>query len=619
MPIGVSPVRLCGRGAQLASAAVSDRVVAWWVRGALAVPFAVALITLAGKHWSPVLDLAMTELRVRDVLGRHTPLIGLPGRIGLFPDQGSHPGPLSFYLLAPVYRLLGSSAYALLVSATVINVGAGWVAVALASRRGGRRLIVGVGAVLMVLLAWFGVSVLTQPWNPYLPLVSFVVVLLATWGVVEGDHVLLVPLVFFASLCAQTHVPYLALSLGLCLLAFGVVGVRWWRARAIERDERRSALIAFGLGALLWSPVLLDQFRHTPGNITMLRRHFLSPPEEPIGIRVGLRTVLTHFDVTHIVSGVVGRSPYWVDRLDNLGRGYWGVGAIVVVAWACAVVVARRLPARRIFRLHVVLVVAAVVALAATARIFGRIWYYLTLSTWTLAVLALATTVWTFIAWWEGAGRRLVPMTRVGIAVIVLAGVALVHDAVTVDPPEARLSRVLNAVIDPTADALADGVGAADGRDGVYAVLWDDAYYFGSQGFGLINELERRGFTVRAYSTYRVPVTLHRITDSTQATAEVVLVTGVNISEWRARDGVTEVAFFEPRSPAELAEFDNLRSDAISRLRAADLDELVELVDSNLFGARIDPRLPSGVEEMLARMLVLGEETAVFIAPAGTF
>ena len=44
---------------------------------------------------------------------RHTPLIGLPGRIGTYPDQGSHPGPLSFYLLAPTYRLLGSSSWAL--------------------------------------------------------------------------------------------------------------------------------------------------------------------------------------------------------------------------------------------------------------------------------------------------------------------------------------------------------------------------------------------------------------------------------------------------------------------------------------------------------------------------
>ena len=67
----------------------------------------------ARSPWYPVLDLAMTEFRVRDVFGRHTPLIGLPGRIGEYPNQGSHPGPLSFYLLAPTYRLLGSSSWAL--------------------------------------------------------------------------------------------------------------------------------------------------------------------------------------------------------------------------------------------------------------------------------------------------------------------------------------------------------------------------------------------------------------------------------------------------------------------------------------------------------------------------
>jgi hypothetical protein len=54
-------------------------------------------------------------------------------------------------------------------------------------------------------------------------------------------------------------------------------------------------------------------------------------------------------------------------------------------------------------------------------------------------------------------------------------------------------------------------------------------------------------------------------------------------------------------------------------LSDADLADLVAMVDTNLFGARVDPRLPPGVEQMLARMLVLGEQTAVFIAPAGTF
>ena len=100
---------------------MTDRRLGWAIRALLSVPFLVALIALGRVHWTPVLDLAMTELRVRDAFGSHTPLIGLPGRIGTFPDQGSHPGPLSFYLLVPVYRLLGSTAYSLLVATAVVN------------------------------------------------------------------------------------------------------------------------------------------------------------------------------------------------------------------------------------------------------------------------------------------------------------------------------------------------------------------------------------------------------------------------------------------------------------------------------------------------------------------
>ncbi|MBI4884574.1 MAG: hypothetical protein HY826_11040 [Actinobacteria bacterium] len=598
---------------------MSDRALSWWVRAALTVPFLVALAALATTHWSPVLDLAMTELRVRDVLGRHSPLIGLPGRIGTFPDQGSHPGPLSFYLLAPVYRLLGSTAFALLVSATAVNVAASWAAVALAARRGGQRLVVGVGAIVMVSCAWFGASVLTQPWNPYLPLLSFIVVLLATWGVLEGDHVLLVPLVGFASLCAQTHVPYLSLSVALCALAFGVVAARWWRARVIDPSQRRSLLLALVFGALLWFPVLVDEFRHSPGNVTMLRRHFLSPPEEPIGITVGAKTLLAHFDVTHIVTATISRSDYFIDRLDALASGRWVIGIVVVLIWIAGATVATRVTERRIIRLHVVVAVASVVALLSTGRIFGKIWYYLTLWAWPLALVAVAATAWSFIALCEQAWRRRLPVTQVSVLVLVLAGAMFVKDAATVDPPEDRLSRVLNAVVGPTAAALDEGVGAADGKGGTYAVVWDDAYYFGSQGYGLINELERRGFRARSYETYRVPVTAHRVTTVQQATAEVVLVTGVNVADWRNRANVEEVAYFEPRSAVELAEFDQLRAEALTLLHAADLEDLVGLVDNNLFGASVDARLPPGVEPLLARMLVLGEQTAVFVAPAGTF
>jgi hypothetical protein len=185
----------------------------------------------------------------------------------------------------------------------------------------------------MVVMAWLGASVLTQPWNPYLPLVSFVVVVLSAWGVLDGDHLLLVPLVGFSTLCAQTHVPYLALCVALCVVAFGAVGWRWWRARAIERRARTSVLVAVALGAVLWLPVLVDQVRRTPGNITMLRRHFLSPPEPPVGLAVGVKTVMAHFDIVHVVSSSLRRGDNSIESLDDLAGGRWGVGAVVLLLW----------------------------------------------------------------------------------------------------------------------------------------------------------------------------------------------------------------------------------------------------------------------------------------------
>lgn len=597
---------------------MSDRALRWVLRVVLAVPFLVALVVLAGRHWSPVLDLAMTEFRVRDVGGAHTPLIGLPGRIGHFPDQGSHPGPLSFYLLAPVYRLFGSTAYGLLAATAVLNVVATWVALWAAARRGGRRLAVGVAAVLAVALAWYGASILTQPWNPYLPLASFAVVLLAGWAVLDGDHRMLIAQVAAGSLCAQTHVPYLSLSVVLIALSFGVIGWRWWRARAVPRPARTSALVAVGVGALLWLPVFVDQWRHDPGNITMLRRHFLDPPEAPQGLAVGVETVLRHFDVVHLATAMIGKPSYVLDALGDLEGGSWAVGLVVVLGWLAAVALSWRLADRRPFRLHLVAGVATGVAVLSTARIFGKVWYYLTLWSWMIALVAVAATLWTAVILVEQRWRRL-PMTAVAGAVLAVASLVFVVDAARVDPPEDHLGSVLTDLVGPTADALRAGEGAATGVDGVYVVRWADAYYFGSQGYGLISELERRGFDARATPTFRVPVTPQRTIDPAAATAEVVLATGVNVAAWRQVEGAVEVAFVEPRSPEELDEFRRLRSEVFERLRDAGLDDLVDLVDTNLFGLSIDPALPADVEPKVARMLILGEESAVFIAPPGSF
>ena len=122
----------------------------------VAIPLLVALFALHSPRWFPLGDLAQTELRVRDVWSAHPPLIGLPGRIGTYPNQGSHPGPLSFYALWPAYAALGSSAFSLQAASVAVHAVAMGVTLWLAWRRAGLAMVVAIGAVLAVVLHTLG-------------------------------------------------------------------------------------------------------------------------------------------------------------------------------------------------------------------------------------------------------------------------------------------------------------------------------------------------------------------------------------------------------------------------------------------------------------------------------
>lgn len=600
----------------------------WVVIGTLllAVPFVIAMVVASGRRWFPVLDLAMTELRVRDVGSRRTPLVGLPGRIGEFPEQGSHPGPISFYLWAVPYRVFGSSAWALQVASAIVNLGAVTLALTIGARRGGRAGIVLVAAMVAVAMRGFGIEIFTQPWNPYAPLLFWLVVLLATWSVLCGDHRMTVVAVVAATFCIQTHVPYLALGAVMVAVAVGAVAVGAWRADAAARRSMLTSLsISGAVAAVLWLPPLVDQLRRRPGNLRMLVDHFSSSDEPAIGLRSGGELMLRHLDpVDGFVKMLLEPGAFVTAGFDPDSR-VWA-GALVLCVWLAAAVVAVRMRDMVLLRLHVVVAAALAIGALAMSRIFGKVWYYLTLWAWVTAIVLLVATVWTFARWVRGRlpehSRRSVTGAFEGAALVVAAAAMLgtAVEAADSRPPEAHLSDTLGAVLAPTIGAIEDGTiedGAA-GDAGRHLVTWTDAYFFGSQGYGLVNELERAGYDAGVLDPWRVPVTPYRVMSPDDATVGVHLATGIRVEEWRARPDAVEVAVVEPRSPVELAEYDALRSTAIDELRSAGLDELVDLVDSNLFLVSNDPRVSRTAAEAMARMLILGQETAVFFVPPGT-
>lgn len=589
--------------------------------GLLAVPFVIAAIRLIGRHYHPVLDLAMTEFRVRDVGGGHTPLIGLPGRIGVFPDQGSHPGPLSFYLLAPTYRLAGSSAWGLLAGMIVLNLVAVGLALWLARRRGGPAFAVVIAAVLVLVVRGYGFDVVTQPWNPYLPLLFWLVVLLATWGVLDGDRRMVIVVAAVGSLCAQTHLPYLGLVLGMAGLCTLVL---LWEAyrHPVERNEVARALgTAVVVALVLWSPPIADQLTRSPGNLRMIASYFRHPPEEPVGYGTGVRLLLRHLDVFRLVRGGFG-SDGFVTRAGFDLTGSVLPGLLVLVVWLACVGIAWRLHHRLLVRLHAVIAWALVLGTFSMSRIFGKVWYYLTLWAWTTTTLLAVSVVWTLAVavrhWWpDRAGTVRRAIVVIGTAVTVASWGALTVEAFGARAPEQYLSDTLGELVDPTADALTAGLGDAVGRDGRYLVTWNDARYFGSQGYGLVNELERRGFDVGVPNTWRVPVTKQRVIADADADAEVRLATGFYIDQVAALPGAELVVEYDPRDTGERAEYDTLERELTEGLTAAGLDDLVPLIESNLFGVQVDPRVPPELQSKVNRMLELGTPTAVFVVPVG--
>jgi hypothetical protein len=584
---------------------------------AVAAPLVVAVIAQRGTHWTPVFDLAMTELRVRDVGGPHTPLIGVQGRIG---PSGSHPGPLFLYLLTPVYRLLGSSAFALQAASVSVHVAGAATALLVVSRRRDVRALIGVTLALLLLSQGYGLGALTEPWNPHVPLLWFVAFLVAVWAVVDGDLPMLLPAVAAGSICAQTHVPYLAVTAGIGAGA-ALVAMVHVRRRAVGGPGGWRWIAAAGaFGVLLWLPPLIDEVVHEPGNISQLIDHLGTPTEDPIGFRRASDFVLERMDAWQLVVVDAAHPGTLVRVLSGPGptrtRGLW-----TVAAWVACLGAALVLRHRRLLALHAVVAGAALVAVVAVSRIIGAPWPYLML--WAFGVGALmllsivATVAVVALRRWPGL-RDPAVMRLGGWAGLALVGalsvrlLVLAPDANTETPEQThQLGRLLPA----TVAALEEGIGAASGHDGRYNIYWDDATNGGSEGFGLVNELVRRGFDVGVSARDGVKMGPHRVRADEEATARVVLASGGWIDRWADEPGAVRVAFDDPRTGDERAEFEAARLAAIDALRASGRAELVEQLDTDLFNVALNEGVEGDVNLLLGRMLDIGVPVAVFVLP----
>ncbi len=214
-------------------------------------------------------DLAILEIGVMEA-ARGAQLVGPYSRFGW-----SHPGPAAFYALVPAYVFGGRRTAALNVGAVVLNGAAAAALVAVAFHLGGARLGVLSLPFVAVFLSFLGPWA-SSFWNPHLTLVPFALYLLLAAGLAARGASFLPGLVLVGTFLVQTHLGFIP-----AVAACGAVAAfshlrRRSRETLSAPSVRRPALLAAGIGALLWAPVVVEEIRFSPGNLTLIGRFFLS-------------------------------------------------------------------------------------------------------------------------------------------------------------------------------------------------------------------------------------------------------------------------------------------------------------------------------------------------------
>lgn len=269
----------------------------WLVAAAIAVtPVLAALWSLHDRRWLLTGDWASIDLRVREVGTADTPLIGAYSTRGW-----AHPGPVIYWIAAPMQWLVRGDPRGLLLTAALINiaaiVGIAW----LLRRRQGSGMAIAAMAAVAVLIYGLRPYRVADIWNPLLPLFPLLLVTFLAWSAATGHRRHAVGAIVIGALVAQAHVgliPVLVV-IGAWAVGWSLLGARVERPGPAPDGPGSSApghdsgigwprvLLVGVLGALAaWMPPVIDQLAGT-GNLRRVFDYFTSGATRPVGLARG--------------------------------------------------------------------------------------------------------------------------------------------------------------------------------------------------------------------------------------------------------------------------------------------------------------------------------------------
>jgi hypothetical protein len=514
--------------------------------GLVVLPMVVALVSLLGTHWSPTSDDAIEVLRIRDVGGRHTPLIGMDSRL-----RWSHPGPLLFWLLAP-FRWVGGNT-GILIGVVLLNAAVLAGALLVARRRGGAPLMVLVGVVALLLMRALGATILVDPWVPWVSVLPFLLYVLLAWSLADRDFATLPWLVVVGSFVAQTYIGYVPL---VALVGVAALALMWWRradepATQSAQPVRRSIVIAATAGVVLWLPPVIQQFTGDPGNLGEIVDYFRDPPEKFVGWAFGYGLMGRELRVT---------GP-WINGNDTSALGFvFTDGTVMAILLVVAVLVLGLLAWTRrpsAARFAVLMFAAVWIGVVAGARVTGVAGPYQVRWWWVIAGLVCCSLVWS--AWSRFVPDRVAPvLVDVGLVVILVLAVVVSFDTASVRVPEDHQSDAVAAMGHEVARHL--------GRDQRYLVTSTGTRDFGGVLNGMYLELLSRGFDVRVSDAFAHAVGSWRVAKPGETDQVLTIVGGDSFAEYQPGPGTAQVAAYDPLDPGERARASELEARIRSRV-----------------------------------------------------
>ncbi len=531
-----------------------------------ATPILAALAKMIGDHWYPAGDMAQAELHMRGFF-RHPPLVGAAGRIvsntGV---QGSHPGPSLWVAMYPVYALFGGTSFGLMAGVVGVHLVSLFGALWLAMRRGGLVLMMIVALALSLVIRASGPAFAIEPWNPWLAVLPFAVFLLAAWSVVDGARGCW-PLAAIAGWHAiQCHAGYAPIVAATMAGVFVADAIGGRRARDLAQRWRMWGLVGV-VTALMWLPPIIDQLKRTPGNLSILWQHFVSPRESVLPKGLVGRIIVDQFSL----------SGPWIAGPELPGPGGLAgnlAGFLLLAAlWIAGFSAALRLKLRAARRLHVLLGGTSLVGGVAISRIFGGYFEYTIRWVWVLVALAVATSLWSI---WQAHPRvhrwlseRVVAwVALVGIVVSGVIGSIAVHDKVIV--PGAPDSETVGTVAPLLAAELDPGLH--------YLIRWQDSSGLGATAFGLLLELERHGYHVGVDLPSAAAALPHRVLPEQSADGVIKIIAGSRADTMMVPVTSKIVAFYEPRNELQYARYEVLRQQLLAYAEAAGRADLTNII-----------------------------------------